>query len=119
MTIGFVVLLLECALIQLLQTERADEVLGVELAVHRGYAPAGDRLMTARAQRTPFRVIVGLAVGLTLVVEETAAVEGRTTILLTTQRQFVSYSGRLQVTIQRLTLHTKHSGCHCVLSAEI
>lgn len=36
--VGLVVLLLEGALVQLLQAEGADEVLRVELAEHRGYA---------------------------------------------------------------------------------
>lgn len=36
--VGLVVLLLEGALVQLLQAESADEVLRVKLAEHRGYA---------------------------------------------------------------------------------
>lgn len=37
-TVGLVVLLLEGALVQLLQAERADEVFRVKFAKHRGYA---------------------------------------------------------------------------------
>jgi hypothetical protein len=56
-------------------------VLRVILAVHGGYAAPGDRLVAAGAQGAPFGVIVGLAVGLSLVVEEGAPVERRPTVL--------------------------------------
>lgn len=38
MAVGFVALLLECALVELLEAEGAHKVLGVELAEHGGDA---------------------------------------------------------------------------------
>ena len=49
MAIGFVVLLLEGALVQLLQAKGADKVLRMELSEHGGDAATSDRLRAAGA----------------------------------------------------------------------
>lgn len=81
MAVGFVVLLLEGALVQLLQAEGAHEMLRVEFLKHGRDAPSGDGLGATRAQRSPLGVVVGLAVRQTLVVEERTAEEGLTAVL--------------------------------------
>ena len=78
MTIRFLALLLERALVQLLEAEGADEVLRVELPEHGGDATAGDGLVAAGAQRASERVEVCLAVGPALVLEEVAVGEWTT-----------------------------------------
>lgn len=75
MAVRLVVLLLERALVQLLQAERAHEVLRVELAEHGRDAPSRYRLVAAGTQRATLRVVVGLAVRLALVVKERAAIK--------------------------------------------
>lgn len=80
MAVRFVVLFLEGALVQLLQAESAHEMLRVEFLEHGRYAAAGDRFGTTGAKRSSFRVIVGLAVGQALVVEERSAKERLTTV---------------------------------------
>lgn len=69
-TVGLVALLLKRALVELLKAEGADEMLGMKLPEHGGHTAAGNRLVTAGAERPPFQVVVRLAVGLPLVVEE-------------------------------------------------
>lgn len=81
MAVRLVVLLLERALVQLLQTERAHEMFGMEFAEHCGDAPARYRFVAARAQRAPLQVVVGLAIRLALVVEERAADERLSAVL--------------------------------------
>lgn len=49
MAIWLVVLLLERALVQLLETEGADEMLRMKFAEHGGYAATGDRFRASRA----------------------------------------------------------------------
>lgn len=68
--VRFVILFFEGALVELLEAESADKVLRVELAEHGGDAAAGDRLVTACAQRAPLGVVVRLAVRQTFMVEE-------------------------------------------------
>lgn len=81
MTVGFVVLLLEGALVQLLQAEGAHEMLRVEFLEHGRNAPTGDGLGAPSAQRTPLRMVVRLAVGQTLMVKERPAEERLTAVL--------------------------------------
>lgn len=81
MAVRLIVLLLERALVQLLQAERADEVLRMELAEHGRDAPARYRLVAAGAQRPALRVVVRLAVGLALVVEKRTAVKRLSAVL--------------------------------------
>lgn len=57
-------------------------MLGVELPEHGGDAAAGDGLGAAGAERTALCVIMSLAIRHSLVVEERAAVEGLSTVLL-------------------------------------
>ena len=83
LTVRLVVLLLEGALVELLEAEGADEVLGVELLGHGGDAAARDGLLAARAQRAPPLVVVRLAVGLPLVLKEAAVDERREALLET------------------------------------
>jgi len=47
MAVRFIILLLECALVELTLTERADKMLRVVLAVHGRDAAASDWLVTA------------------------------------------------------------------------
>lgn len=83
MAVRLVILLLESALVELLQTEGADEVLGVELPEHGSDAASGNGFVTSRAQGAPFEVVVGLAVGLPFMVEEGTTDEGLSAILET------------------------------------
>lgn len=81
LAVGLVVLLLEGPLVELLEAEGADEVLGVELLGHGGDAAAGDGFLAAGAERAAPLVVVHLAVGLPVVLEE-AAVNKRGEALL-------------------------------------
>ena len=81
MTVRLLILLLERAFIELLQTEGADEVLRVELFVHGGDAAARDRLLAAGAQRAAFSVVVRLAVREAVVVVEACRTERHVTLL--------------------------------------
>lgn len=77
--VGFVILLFEGSLVELLQAKRAHKVLRVKLFSHGCDAATGDGLLAARAQRPPPLVVVRLAVRLALVIEEAAINEGRET----------------------------------------
>lgn len=50
LAVGFVILLFEGALVELLQAKGAHEMLGMELLGHGGDAAARDGLLAARAQ---------------------------------------------------------------------
>jgi len=50
MAVRLVLLLLECAFIELALAERADKVLRVELAVHSGDTASGDWLVAPSTQ---------------------------------------------------------------------
>lgn len=76
LTVRLVVLLLEGALVELLEAEGTDEVLRVELLGHGGDTAARDGLLAAGAQRAAPLVVVHLAVGLPVVLEEAAVDEG-------------------------------------------
>lgn len=75
MAIGLVVLFFEGALVELFQTERTHKMFGVKLSEHGRDAPPRDGFVAAGAERAPFGMVVGLAVGLTFVVVERAPVE--------------------------------------------
>lgn len=81
LTVRLVVLLLEGALVELLEAEGTDEVLRVELLGHGGDAAARDGLLAAGAQRAAPLVVVHLAVGLPVVLEEAAVDERREAFL--------------------------------------
>lgn len=87
--VGFVVLLLERALVQLLQAEGTDKVLRVEFAEHGGDAAPSDGLWAARAQGASLRVVVRLAVRQALVIKEWTALERKATVLQRMKRQTV------------------------------
>ena len=87
MTVGFLPLLLECALVELLEAERADEVLWMEFLVHGGDATATDRLVAAGAEGAALGVEVALTVRQAIEVEEAADVEWRSTFLYRTHRR--------------------------------
>lgn len=74
-------LLLEGALVQLLQTEAAYKVFRMKLAEHGGDTPAGDGLVAAGTETPPESVVVLLAVGEALVLEEVTVVEGKLALL--------------------------------------
>lgn len=80
-TVGLVVLLLERALVQLLQAEGAHEMLRMEFLEHGRNAASGDGFRAAGAQRAALGVVMRLAVRQTVVVEERAALERLTAIL--------------------------------------
>lgn len=81
LTVRLVVLLLEGALVELLEAEGTDEVLGVELLGHGGDAAARDGLLAAGAQRAAPLVVVHLTVGLPVMLEEAAVDEWREAFL--------------------------------------
>lgn len=87
MTIWFVVLLLEGALIELLEAEGTDKMLRVELLAHRRDAPACYGLLTARAERATSFMVVNLTVWLPIVFKEAAAHERGKTLLQYTHRK--------------------------------
>lgn len=70
MTVGLIGLFFKRSLVELLQTESADEVFRVELPEHGRYASAGDGLVATRAQGASLSVIVGLAIRLAFVIKE-------------------------------------------------
>lgn len=104
-------------------------MLGVKLLAHGGDTAAGYRLLTAGAERAASLVIMRLAVRLTLVLEETAIHEGNETFLQTDRqnktsvlrRENTSESDATHHALSHIiqTLHTKHSGCHRELRAEM
>lgn len=81
LAVGLVVLLLEGALVELLEAEGAHKMLGVELLGHGGDAAARDGLLAARAQRAAPLVVVHLTVGLPVVLKEAAIDKGREAFL--------------------------------------
>jgi len=83
MAVRFLVLFFERSLVELFQAKGAHEMLRVELLEHGRDATARDRLMASSAQRPALGVIVRLAVGLALVVEELATDERHAAVLRT------------------------------------
>lgn len=77
LTVRLVVLLLEGALVELLEAKGTDEVLRMELLGHGGDAAARDGLLAAGAQRAAPLMVVHLTVGLPIVLEEAAVDEWR------------------------------------------
>lgn len=74
--VGFVLLLLETAFTQGLQTEVTHQVVGVKLGPHGGDASAQDRLLAGLTHAAAGLVVVGFTEGLTLMFEEAAVDEG-------------------------------------------
>lgn len=81
LAVGLVILLLEGALVKLLEAEGAHEMLRVELLGHGGDAAAGDGLLAARAQRAAALVVMHLTVRLPVVLKEAAIDKGREAFL--------------------------------------
>ena len=107
MTIGFVVLLLERAACELLETKGAVEVLRVEAFAHGGHTASVDRLHAAVTQAATSQVVVLLAVGQTKVLVETRRVEFEIA-LLDEQNQLKLYNTCL-LTIDALDLLRKRN----------
>lgn len=76
LAVRLVVLLLEGALVELLETEGTDEVLRMELLRHGGDTAASNGFLAARAQRATPLMVVHLTVRLPVVFKE-AAVDKR------------------------------------------
>lgn len=72
MAVGLVILFFKSAFVELLETEGADKVLGVELLGHGRDAASGDGLLAAGAEGAAPLVVMNLAVRLTVVLEEAA-----------------------------------------------
>lgn len=81
LTVRLVVLLLEGALVELLEAKGTDEVLWVEFLGHGGDAAASDGLLAAGAQRAAPLMVMHLTVGLPVVLEEAAIDEWREAFL--------------------------------------
>lgn len=79
--VWLVVLLLECALVQLLQAESTDKVLGVELLIHSCDASSCDGLMAACTEGAPPCVVVRLAVWHALMLKKAPRSKGHTAFL--------------------------------------
>jgi len=92
LAVGFVVLLFECALVQLFQAEGADEMLGVKLLAHGGDAAAGNGFLTAGAERAAVLVVMSLTVRLPFVLEETTVHKWSETLLWRRERKQKSVS---------------------------
>lgn len=74
--VGLVLLLLEAAFAQGLQAEVTHEVVGVELGAHGGDAAAQDGLLAGLTHAAAGLVVVRLAQGVSLVLEEATVDEG-------------------------------------------
>lgn len=79
--VGLVLLLLERALVQLLETEGADEMFRMEFLKHGRNATARYGLRAAGAERAALGVIMCLTVRQALVVKERATLERLPTVL--------------------------------------
>lgn len=83
MAVGLVLLLLEGPVVELLEAEGAHKMLRVEPPGHGCDAAARDWLLAVGAERAAPLVVVHLAVGLSVVLEEAAIDEGRGALLHT------------------------------------
>lgn len=79
--VWLVLLLLESALIQLLQAEGADEVFRVEFLEHGRDAASGDGFGAPGAQGSSLGMVVRLAVRQSLVIKEGSSLEGLSAVL--------------------------------------
>ena len=80
-TIWLVVLLLERALVECLQTEGAHEARRMEFPEHCRYASTSDWLRASGTQRSTFSMVMRLTVRQSFVIEKRATLERLTTIL--------------------------------------
>lgn len=79
-TVGLVVVILERSLVELLQAERANEMLLMKFLAHRANASTGDGFLASSAEGASLGVIVCLAVGQTIQLEEATVCEGSHTL---------------------------------------
>lgn len=73
MTVWLVLVLLEGALVQLLQAEGTDKVFRVKLFKHGRDATTGNGLLTSGTQRASFGMVMSLTVGPASVLEEVSS----------------------------------------------
>jgi hypothetical protein len=81
MTIWLVILFLKGAFVELLQAERTDKVLWVELTMHSCDAAPGDWFLTAVTKRSTLGMIVHFTVGAAVMIKKTSSREWLTTFL--------------------------------------
>ena len=81
MAIGLGLVLLEGALVELVEAEGADEVFGMEALPHGRHTATADRLPATRAETSASAVVVSLAVRSSAVLEERSALEARLALL--------------------------------------
>lgn len=81
LAVGLVILLLEGALVELLEAKGTDKVLRVELLGHGGDAAASNGLLATRAQGASPLVVVDLTVWLPIVLKEATIDERREAFL--------------------------------------
>lgn len=79
--IGFILLLLERALVQLLQTEGAYEMFRMEFLEHGRNTTSRYRFRTARTEGSTLGMIMRLTIGQTLVIKERTTLERLSTVL--------------------------------------
>lgn len=87
LAVGFVILLFECALVQLFKAEGTDEMLGVKLLAHGGDAAAGNGFLTAGAEGAAVLVVMSLTVRLPFMLEEAAVHKRNEALLWRTERK--------------------------------
>lgn len=87
MAVWFVVLLLEGALVELLEAEGTDKMLRMELLAHGRDAPACYGLLAAGAERATPLMVVNLTVRLPIMLKETAIHKRGKTLLQYTNTQ--------------------------------
>lgn len=87
MAVWFVVLLLEGALVELLEAEGTDKMLRMELLAHGRDAPACYGLLAAGAERATPLMVVNLTVRLPIMLKETAIHKRGKTLLQYTHRK--------------------------------
>lgn len=79
--IGFILLLLERALVQLLQTEGAYEMFRMEFLKHGRNTTSRYGFRTARTEGSTLGMIMRLTIGQTLVIKERTTLERLSTVL--------------------------------------
>lgn len=81
LTVGLVVLFFEGSFVELLEAEGTDKVFGMKFLAHSSDAASCDGLLAPRAQRAATLVVMHLAVGLPVMLEEAAVDEWGETFL--------------------------------------
>lgn len=87
MAVWFVVLLLEGALVELLEAEGTDKMLRVELLAHGRDAPTCYGLLAAGTERATSFMVVNLTIWLPIMLKETAIHKRGKTLLQYTQEK--------------------------------